>query len=179
MNERTVAITRLFDAPRERVFRAWTQAEHLAHWFGPKHFTVASCEIDPRQGGTFRVCVRSPKGHDFWVRGVFRELAAPEHLVIACTADDDKGIGSLEEVIDVTFVEHGRKTEVRLLVTARLAAAGPTAEATAMLEGMPKTWAQTVDCLDAHLVPISETGAHTSCRRSPRSCGSTAKPRRR
>src|SRR6202007_439781 len=75
MNERTVAITRLFDAPRERVFAAWTQPEHLARWFGPMRFTVPSCEIDPRPGGVFRVCVRSPKGHDFWVRGVFRELA--------------------------------------------------------------------------------------------------------
>lgn len=153
MSERTVAITRLFDAPRERVFAAWTQAEHLAHWFGPMHFTVPSCEIDPRPGGTFRVCVRSPKGHDFWVRGVFRELAAPERLVIACTADDEKGIARLEEVIDVTFTEHDDKTKVTLHVTARVAATGPTVEAAAMLEGMPKTWAQTVDRLDAHLAP--------------------------
>ena len=149
MNERTVAITRLFDAPREHVFAAWTRAEHLAHWFGPKRFTVPSCQSDPRPGGAFRVCVRSPEGQDYWIRGVFRELVAPERLVISCTADDEKGIARLEEVIDVTFAEQGGKTKLTLLVTAN----GLNTEAAAMLEGMPKTWAQTVDRLDAHLAP--------------------------
>jgi len=149
MNERTVAITRLFDAPREHVFAAWTRAEHLAHWFGPKRFTVPSCQSDPRPGGAFRVCVRSPEGQDYWIRGVFRVLVAPERLVISCTADDEKGIARLEEVIDVTFAEQGGKTKLTLLVTAN----GLNTEAAAMLEGMPKTWAQTVDRLDAHLAP--------------------------
>jgi len=150
-NERTVVITRVFGAPRSRVFAAWTKAEHLAHWFGPKGFTVPSCETDPRPGGAFRVCMRSPEGHDYWVRGVFRELVVPERLVIVCTAEGEKGFARLEEVIDVTFAEHDDKTRVTLHVTA----AGPTAEAAAMLEGMPKSWAQTVDRLDVHLTPKS------------------------
>jgi len=77
-NERIVVITRVFNAPRSRVFAAWTEAEHLARWFGPKRFTVPSCETDPRPGGAFRVCMRSPEGRDFWVRGVFRQFVAPE-----------------------------------------------------------------------------------------------------
>jgi uncharacterized protein YndB with AHSA1/START domain len=105
MNQRTVAITRVLDAPRERVFKAWTQAQDLAHWWGPKGFTVASCEVDPRPGGVFRVCSRSSRGKDYWVRGVYREVVALERLVIACTAEDENGIARLEEVIDVTFVE--------------------------------------------------------------------------
>lgn len=132
-NERTVVITRVFDAPRNLVFAAWTSVEHLARWFGPKHFTVPSCETDPRPGG------------------VFRELVVPERLVIACIAEGEQGFARLEEVIDVKFAEQDGKTKVTLHVTA----AGPTAEAAAMLEGMPKSWAQTVDRLDLHLVPKS------------------------
>ena len=150
-NERAIAITRIFDAPRSRVFAAWTEAEHLARWFGPKRFTVPSCETDPRPGGAFRVCMRSPEGRDFWVRGVFRQFVAPERLIIACTAEGEGGFARLEEVIDVTFVEHGGQTRVTLHVTA----SGPTDEAAAMLDGMPKSWAQTVDRLDRHLIPKS------------------------
>jgi uncharacterized protein YndB with AHSA1/START domain len=147
VNQRTVKITRVFDAPRERVFAAWTRAEQLARWFGPKGFTVPSCEADPRPGGAFRLVMRSPDGKDYRVRGSYREVVAPESLVIACTADDDKGIARLEEVINVTFTERAAKTTLTVHATA----SGPTAEAAAMLDGMPKGWAQTVDRLGAHL----------------------------
>jgi len=149
VKEGTVAITRLFDAPRERVFAAWTRAEHLPHWFGPQGFRAHSCEADARPGGVFRLCVRSPEGKDYWVRGSYRELVAPERLVIACTADDDKGIARLEEVIEVVFAERGARTEVKLLAYARAL----NAEATRMLEGMEAMWAQTVTRLDSHLKP--------------------------
>ena len=149
--ERSVAITRLFDAPRERVFAAWTQAKHLAHWFGPKGFTVPSCEADARPGGVFRLCVRSPEGKDYWVRGEYRTVVAPEHLLIACTADDENGVPRLEETIDVKFIEQRGRTEVRLLATAR----GPSPEAAPMLDGMPAVWAQTFTRLGTHLKPDS------------------------
>lgn len=147
MNQRTVKVTRVFDAPRAQVFAAWTKAEHLMRWFGPKGFTVPSCEADPRPGGVFRLVMRSPDGKDYRVHGSYREVVAPERLVIACTADDDKGITRLEEVINVTFTERAGKTTLRVHATA----SGSTAEAVAMLDGMPKGWAQTVDRLGAHL----------------------------
>ncbi len=50
-NERTVTITRVFDAPRELVFRMWTESEHMAQWWGPQCFTNPVCEIDVRPGG--------------------------------------------------------------------------------------------------------------------------------
>jgi uncharacterized protein YndB with AHSA1/START domain len=146
-NERTVVLTRVFDAPRSRVFEAWTRAEHLTHWFGPRGFTIHSCETDPRPGGVFRLCMRAKDGKDYWVRGEFREVAPPARLVIHCTADDHTGVARLEETIDVTFTEERGRTTVALNASAR----GPSEEAAAMLKGMDKGWAQTVERLHSHL----------------------------
>ena len=147
MNESTVNLTRVFDAPRSRVFDCWTQAEHLQHWFGPKGFTIHSVETDPRPGGVFKLCMRTPEGTDHWVRGQFRAVDAPSHLIITCSADDAKGVERLHEVIDVTFTESQGKTTVAIKAVAR----GPSDEAAAMLKGMDKGWAQTVDRLGTHL----------------------------
>jgi len=147
MNEHTVALTRVFDAPRSRVFDCWTRAEHISHWFAPKGFTIHSCEADPRPGGIFKFCMRAPDGDEYWVRGTYREVTAPSHLVIDCAADDPKGVERLQEVIDVTFTESGGRTTVSLNAIAR----GPSDEAAAMLRGMDKGWAQTVDRLGIHL----------------------------
>lgn len=147
MNEHTVELERVFEAPRERVFECWTRAEHLTHWFGPKGFVIHSCETDPRPGGIFKLCMRAPDGKDYWVRGEFREVQAPSRLVIICSADDDKGVERLHEIIDVTFTEALGRTTVALNAKAR----GPSDEAAAMLKGMDKGWAQTVDRLGAHL----------------------------
>jgi uncharacterized protein YndB with AHSA1/START domain len=151
VKETTVEVTRVLDAPRKRVFAAWTGAEHLALWFGPKGFTVHSCEADPRPGGVFRLVMRSPDGKDYPVRGSYREVVALERLVITCTADDDKGITRLEETINVTFTERAGKTTL----TVRAVARGASTEAAAMLDGMPKGWAQTVDRLGSLLAAKS------------------------
>jgi uncharacterized protein YndB with AHSA1/START domain len=147
VNEHTVVLTRVFNAPRSRVFDCWTRAEHLQHWFGPNGFVIHSCETDPRRGGLFKLCMRAPDGKDYWVRGQFSELETPRRLVITCSADDDKGVERLHEVIAVTFTESNGRTTVALNATAR----GPSDEAAAMLKGMDKGWAQTVERLGTHL----------------------------
>lgn len=142
-HEHTVAVTRVFDAPRERVFAAWTQAAQLAHWFGPKGFSVHSCEADARPGGLFRLCMRSPQGEDYWVRGSYREVAAPERLIIQCTADDAHGVQRLEETITVHLAAEGDRTRLTLRATAT----GAGSEAAAMLRGMEQGWSETLDRL--------------------------------
>ena len=139
----TVNAVRVYDAPRENVFAAWTRAEHLAHWFGPRGFTIHSCEADARPGGLFRLCMRSPEGEDYWVRGSYREVAAPERLVIQCTADDARGVQRLEETITVSFASEGGRTRLTLRATA----AGTGPEAAGMLRGMEQGWGETLERL--------------------------------
>jgi uncharacterized protein YndB with AHSA1/START domain len=104
-------ITRLFNAPRELVFKAWTDPAHLAAWLGPKgtRTPLSSIEIDLRPGGRWRACmVREDNGHEFPSGGEYREIVEPERLVFTW-ALDDKGSTSL---VTVTFADHGGKTEM-------------------------------------------------------------------
>jgi len=84
-------ITRVFDAPRERVWKAWTEAERLKQWWGPKGFTVSHCTVDLRPGGVMHYCLRSPDGHDMWGKFVYREIVKPEKLVFVVSFSDEKG----------------------------------------------------------------------------------------
>jgi len=86
-----VIITRVFDAPRQLVWRAWTDANHLARWWGPKDFTAPSIKLDLRVGGRYHWCMRAPDGKDYWTTGEFREIDPPEKLVYTDNFADAKG----------------------------------------------------------------------------------------
>ena len=84
-------ISRVFDAPRERVWKAWTEAERLKQWWGPKGFTVSHCTVDLRPGGVMHYCLRSPEGDDMWGKFVYREIVKPEKLVFVVSFSDETG----------------------------------------------------------------------------------------
>jgi uncharacterized protein YndB with AHSA1/START domain len=109
-----LVITRLIDAPRALVFKAWTQPEHVARWWGPKDFSIFHCEMDVRVGGAYRCAMRSPQGTEYWKRGVYREIVEPER--VAFTFAWERPDGSLEHELltTVTFEEHGGKTRLTL-----------------------------------------------------------------
>jgi uncharacterized protein YndB with AHSA1/START domain len=121
-----LSITRIFDAPRERVWKAWTEPELMKRWWGPKGFTTPYCEIDLRMGGKFLYCMRSPEGKDYWGTGVYREIVRLERIVCTNSFADEKGnvvpatqYGMsadfpLEMLVIVTFEEHEGKTKLTL-----------------------------------------------------------------
>jgi uncharacterized protein YndB with AHSA1/START domain len=154
-DEGTVVMTRVVDAPRSRVFEAWTRAEHLGRWYAPKGFTITDCAADPRPGGVFRMRWRAPWGGSYAVNGQYREVLAPERLVITCTLIDEEDASRLEEHIHVRFEESGSRTRLRLESTAQ----GRGEKSAHMLAGMEKGWTQTVDRLDVllDLRPEKET----------------------
>lgn len=123
---REIVITRVFDAPRELVWRAWTEPEHLMRWWGPKGYTSPACKIDLRVGGKYLFCMRSSEGQEFWSTGVYREIVPPERLVMTDSfADKDGnvvpashyGFGEdfpLELQVTLTFEEQEGKTKMTL-----------------------------------------------------------------
>jgi uncharacterized protein YndB with AHSA1/START domain len=113
--ERVLVITRIFDAPRSLAFKAWTEPEHLVHWFGPRGFTSTILANDARPGGAYRVHMRGPEGDDHWSQGVYREIVEPERLVLAgAWTDADGKPTSPETLLTVTFEEHDGKTKLTL-----------------------------------------------------------------
>lgn len=75
-----LTISRVFSAPRDVVFKAWSSADHIKRWFSPEDYSAPHAEVDFRPGGIFIVCMRSPEGQDFWSRGSFIEISPPERL---------------------------------------------------------------------------------------------------
>ena len=119
-------ITRIFDAPRELVWHARTNPEHLMRWWGPKDYTSPACKLDFRVGGTYLFCMRSPEGQDFWTTGEYQEIIPLERIVFTdCFADETGnvvpaayyGMGDdfpMELLVTVTFEDLNGKTKMTL-----------------------------------------------------------------
>jgi uncharacterized protein YndB with AHSA1/START domain len=112
--ERVLVIERTFEAPRSLVFKVWTDPEHLVHWYGPRGFSLPSCELDLRPGGAWRSCMLSPEGREYWVRGIFREIVAPERLVFTYAHENESGAPGHETLVTVTFEDRAGKTKLTL-----------------------------------------------------------------
>lgn len=108
-----LVLTRDFAAPRERVFAAWTDVRQASRWWGPRDFTMLSCEMDVRPGGAWRRRMRAPDGSVIEKRGVYREVAAPERLVFTYLTKRP-GILDPETLVTVTFTDLGQRTRVTL-----------------------------------------------------------------
>jgi uncharacterized protein YndB with AHSA1/START domain len=87
----TFLIARTFDAPRELVWKAWTETERLMQWFGPKGFTMFHAENDLRPGGVFLYALRGPDGGEMWGKWVYREVVPPQRLVLVASFSDAEG----------------------------------------------------------------------------------------
>jgi len=111
-----MVITRIFDAPRELVWKAWTDPHYVMQWWGPKGFTAPFCQMDFRVGGKFRCCMRSPDGKEFWNAGEYHEIIPHEKIVSSMYFSDPDGnkvepahygieLEAIEDVPDVTLFE--------------------------------------------------------------------------
>ena len=144
-------ISRAFDAPRSLVFEAWTDPARLVRWWGPRGFKTPSCKMDVREGGAFRICMRSPEGTDHWVRGIFREVAKPERLAFTWAWEDENGQPKHETVVQVDFTEESGKTRLRMRHGAF--------ESADARDRHESGWSSSLDCLDEYLrAPVPEGG---------------------
>jgi uncharacterized protein YndB with AHSA1/START domain len=110
--ERELTIVRVFDAPRELVWRMWTDPLHARRWWGPRHHPATHLELDARVGGRFRGRLTNTEtGRELWQGGVFREVQKPERLVFTFKWDD--GDGPAEEMlVTITFAEQAGRTRM-------------------------------------------------------------------
>ena len=86
-----MVVTQVFDAPRELVWRAWTDPKYVMRWWGPKGFTAPVCRMDFRVRGKFLMCMRTPDGQEFWNGGEYHEIVAPEKIVSSMYFSDSEG----------------------------------------------------------------------------------------
>jgi uncharacterized protein YndB with AHSA1/START domain len=115
-------ITRVLEAPRARVWKAWTDAAELKNWWGPQGFKAHTCKVDLRPGGLFLYGLTAPDGKDVWGKFVYREISPPEKLVFIVSFSDPNGGVTrhpwspnwpLQVLSTVEFEEQGpRKTKV-------------------------------------------------------------------
>jgi len=151
---RTLTMERTFNAPRELVFRAWSEAEHLNNWWVPGPGWTSVNDVDFREGGRWHYCFRSPEGEESWGLAHYREIVTPERIVYVDTFADAEGNrleGTPEMVISIDFADAGGKTTV---TTTTQFASVEDFDATVgmgMVEGMGETW----DRLAEYLPSIS------------------------
>lgn len=145
--ETSLTIRRTFDAPRERVFEAWTDPDQLKQWWGPREWTLPVCELDVREGGVWRYCMRGPNGEESWGKAVYQEIVEPERIVTTDVFTDEDGTpvdGMPEMHVTVEFAERDGATELTL-----------THEGIPADEVEPEQagtgWSESFDKLDAHL----------------------------
>ena len=121
--ERELVITRVFDAPRKLVWKALTESDRLARWWGPTGFTMLVRTLDLRPGGVFHYAMRSPDGHIMWGRFLYRNIEAPTRLVFVNSFADEEGniarapfssTWPLEILNTLTLDEAGGKTTLTL-----------------------------------------------------------------
>ena len=108
-SDREIKMTRVFDAPRELVFQAHTDPQHVPHWWGQRHSTTIVDVMDVRPGGAWRFVQRDPEGKEYGFRGEYREVVPPERLVYTFEFEGMPGHILVETV---TFEEHDGKTMV-------------------------------------------------------------------
>ena len=112
--DRELTVSRVIDAPRVLVFKAWTDPEQIARWWGPKGFTTIDYDMDIRPGGAYRLRMRSPEGTDHRKRGVYREVREPERIVFTFAWEEPDGRLGHELLVTVTFEAVGAKTRLTL-----------------------------------------------------------------
>ncbi len=149
-----MVITRIFDAPREVVWKAWTDPHYVMQWWGPKGFTSPFCKMDFRVGGKFLCCMKSPDGQEFWNGGEYHEIVLHEKIVLSMYFADRDGNKvepeqygieheAIEDAHDVVTFEDLGNGQTKLTFT------GNETMESAKSSGQVEGWNQILDKFDS------------------------------
>lgn len=147
IGDKELLITRIFDAPREILWKAWTEPKRVKCWWGPKNFTAPVSIIDLRVGGTYLYCMRSPEGQDFWSTGIYREIIEPELIVCTDSFSDAEG-----NLVPASYYGMSGDWPLELLVKIRFEA----------LDGMTKLTLQHIGIPEGENRELAESGWNES-----------------
>jgi uncharacterized protein YndB with AHSA1/START domain len=142
-----LTITRIINAPRELVFKVWTDPNHLAQWWGPHGFTNPLCEVDAKAGGKILIHMKGPDGVVYPMSGMYKEVVVPEKLVFVSWQVDANNKALFEVQNTITFAEENGKTKL----TMHASVSKITADAAPYLAGMEIGWNQTLERLDNYM----------------------------
>ncbi len=137
----TLRMNRRFKAPRERVFRAFTDLDVLRQWWGPEGMDLPQAELDPKVGGGYDFHMRNAEGGIHRVHGTYREISEPERLVFTWQWVRDEP--TAEMLVTLTFHDHGGETELELVQEKM-----PDTDSVTAHQG---GWTSSFDCLERHL----------------------------
>ena len=145
-NDREIVATRVFDAPRELVFEAWTDPERVGKWWGPNDFTTTTDVMDVKPGGIWLFIMHGPDGRDYKNKIVYIEVVKPERLVYKHSGDEDTEPVNFH--VTVTFAERGGKSELTMRMVFEWAAELDRVEKEyGAIEGLNQTLARLGDYL--------------------------------
>ncbi len=150
-------LSRVFHAPRETVFKAWSSADHVKRWFSPETFTVPDANVQMKVGGPFEICMRSPTGEEHWIRGTFVEVAPHARLVIDMLVTDSVGKELFRAHTQVEFFDALGGTRMDVVQTYTVI----DPSMAWMVTGAPDGWRTTLDKLEKEVVRMqggTETG---------------------
>ena len=144
--ERVLKIERVFDAPRSLVFKAWTESEHMARWWGPRGFKSTVLKNELRPGGAYRIHMLGPDG-DHWSQGIYREVVPPERLVMVGSWADAQGNPTRPETtLTLLFEDVGGKTKLTLH--------NAIFESTTARDMHNSGWTSSLECLAEYLATV-------------------------
>ena len=151
-SDHEIVISRVFDAPRSLVFKAWTDPRHVMAWWGPYGFENTECSLDLRVGGSFHLSMTGPDGKSYPCQGVYQEIVEHERICYLGTADEGHPCGAglpPQALVTVEFEDEDGKT--RLTVNTRMSC--PEAKVAAAQGGYIVGWTESLDRL-AHFTAL-------------------------
>lgn len=121
MGNESFKIKRIVEGPRDLVFKAWTDPQFIMQWWGPEGFTSPFCKVDFKVGGAVRYCMKAPDGNEYWNAAIFKEIVAPEKLVMSFFFIDKDG-----NFVEPEFYGLGEDVPVRMKDTITFRSLSPT-----------------------------------------------------
>jgi uncharacterized protein YndB with AHSA1/START domain len=156
-----IRVSRVFHAPRETVFKAWSSADHVKRWFSPETYSVSDANVAMHVGGPFEVCMRSPRGEEHWMRGTFVEVVPYTRLVIDMRVADAAGKPLFRAYTEVDFSDALGGTRMDVVQTYTFI---DPSIAAPMVAGASEGWRTTLDKLEREVLRMrgaTETGVRS------------------